>query len=203
MIKVIIFDLGGVVLTNDWHMGRKDFVDDFTNKFNMSPEDMERGWRAVHCPFFEGKISENEFWIGFLRAAGAGNGNVEEAKKIWRNLQRPLEGMSELLKKLKVSYRLAALSNISNEWLDFKRERFGLDRFFDVIVNSGAVGVRKPDPLMYKTVLEELGEDPHKFVFIDDKERNLKPAQELGMRTILFIGQKDLEEKLNEMGVRF
>lgn len=202
MIKTIIFDLGGVVLTNDWHLGYKDFFKEFTEYFDISTDDMEIGWNLNWPRFRVGGINEDEFWMGFLRMSTRKT-DTEHAKKIWRKHQKPLEDMLGLIKKLKNNYRLAVLSNISKEWMDYKREKFGLDYYFDIILGSGFVGVAKPDTRAYTILLEKLNEQPVNCLYIDDREKNTTPARELGMDTILFTGQRKLEKELRRMGIAF
>lgn len=202
-VNIIIFDLGGVVLTNDWDPSYKEFFKEFGDCFCVSMEDMQRGWDLNWPRFRVGETTEEEFWKEFLEAAGAENPDVRKAKKLWRKHQHPLEDMLDLVKRLKIRHRLAALTNISKEWLDFKREKFGLDGYFILIVSSGYAGVSKPDRRAYENVIKELKERPENYLYIDDREKNLGPAKELGMKTMLFTGQNDLERKLNEAGVEF
>ncbi len=168
----------------------------------MTTDDLNRGWK-VHYPFFDGKTTEEEFWNIFLKKSGAKEIDTEKAKVIWRKHQKSLENMFSLLKKLKKKHMLAALTNLSKEWIDFKRERFKLDEYFDLIVSSGYMGVAKPHHKIYKLILKKLENEPHECIFIDDRETNLLPARELGMKTTLFTGQEELERRLREIGVEF
>ena len=62
----------------------------------------------------------------------------------------------------------------------------GLDGLFEEIFDIVALGFRpKPDPATYRTVLERLGAEPPRAILLDDLERNLAPARDLGMRTVL------------------
>jgi 2-haloacid dehalogenase len=122
---------------------------------------------------------------------------------IWREYQKPIENVLDLLEKLRKHYRLAALTVISKEWLDYKREKYNLDGYFETIVSSGYSGLIKPDPDFYKLLIEKLHVRPEECVFIDDSTRNLLPAEELGMKTLLFTGQKELEKNLKEIGIRY
>jgi putative hydrolase of the HAD superfamily len=62
----------------------------------------------------------------------------------------------------------------------------GLDGIFEEIFDIVALGFRpKPDPATYRTVLERLGVEPPRAILLDDLERNLAPARDLGMRTVL------------------
>ena len=72
-----------------------------------------------------------------------------------------------------------------------------------MIVSSGYSGFVKPDKRAYDLVLKELSEDPANCLFIDDLERNLPPAKKLGMKTILFSTQENLEKELRALGIKF
>jgi putative hydrolase of the HAD superfamily len=71
---------------------------------------------------------------------------------------------------------------------------------FDVVIESSKVGLRKPDPAIYKLACSKMDIDPTEAVFLDDLGINLKPARVLGMVTIKVLSAnqalKDLEEHL-------
>jgi putative hydrolase of the HAD superfamily len=66
----------------------------------------------------------------------------------------------------------------------YKAEIMGL---FDHVIESAKVGLRKPDPRIYAMMTEALGVDPARCVYLDDLGINLKPARDLGMRTIKVV----------------
>jgi putative hydrolase of the HAD superfamily len=55
---------------------------------------------------------------------------------------------------------------------------------FDHVIESAKIGLRKPDPRIYRMMLEALAVDPGRCVYLDDLGINLKPAREMGMTTI-------------------
>jgi putative hydrolase of the HAD superfamily len=55
---------------------------------------------------------------------------------------------------------------------------------FDHVIESAKIGLRKPDPRIYRMMLEALGVDPERCVYLDDLGINLKPARDMGMTTI-------------------
>ena len=55
---------------------------------------------------------------------------------------------------------------------------------FDHVIESAKIGLRKPDPRIYRMMTETLGVDPRDCVYLDDLGVNLKPAREMGMTTI-------------------
>lgn len=55
---------------------------------------------------------------------------------------------------------------------------------FEIVIESSKVGVRKPDPRIYRMACDRLGVAPEAAVYLDDLGINLKPARDLGMTTI-------------------
>ena len=58
---------------------------------------------------------------------------------------------------------------------------------FNHVIESAKIGLRKPDPRIYRMMVETLGVDPNKCVYLDDLGVNLKPAREMGMTTIKVV----------------
>ena len=58
---------------------------------------------------------------------------------------------------------------------------------FDHVIESAKIGLRKPDPRIYRMMIDALQVDPTKCVYLDDLGVNLKPAREMGMRTIKVV----------------
>ena len=84
------------------------------------------------------------------------------------------------------------MSNDVSEWSLYLRNKFGLDKFFDEIVISGDVGMKKPFSDIYEYILKQLNQSAHECFFIDDRPGNLIPAAELGIKPILF-NKPDIE----------
>ncbi len=72
---------------------------------------------------------------------------------------------------------------------------------FDVVVESAEVGLRKPDPAIYRLVVDRLGVAPDEAVFVDDWEENLPPARDLGLHTIAFVDEASCRDALIALGV--
>jgi HAD superfamily hydrolase (TIGR01509 family) len=95
--------------------------------------------------------------------------------------------MLELLAELRDGgYRLALLTNNVREWEARWRAMLPVDELFEVVVDSAFVGVRKPDPAIYRLTCERLGVAPERCVFVDDVEVNCTAAAELGMAAVRF-----------------
>jgi putative hydrolase of the HAD superfamily len=73
------------------------------------------------------------------------------------------------------------------EWEPLWRAKLPVDEIFEVVVDSAWVGMRKPDPEIYRLTLERLGGvAPERSLFVDDNERNVETARELGMHGVHF-----------------
>uniref|UniRef100_A0A8D0N443 AB hydrolase-1 domain-containing protein n=1 Tax=Sus scrofa TaxID=9823 RepID=A0A8D0N443_PIG len=81
---------------------------------------------------------------------------------------------------------------LTNNWLDDSAQRGSraqlmceLRPHFDFLIESCRVGMAKPDPQIYKLMLDTLKAEPNEVVFLDDVGTHLKPVRDLGMATIL------------------
>jgi epoxide hydrolase-like predicted phosphatase len=81
---------------------------------------------------------------------------------------------------------IALLTNNVAEWGDHWRATFPVDELFEIVVDSSAVGMRKPDPRIYLLTCEQLDVAPDGCVFIDDNADNIAAARALGMETVHF-----------------
>jgi putative hydrolase of the HAD superfamily len=62
---------------------------------------------------------------------------------------------------------------------------------FDHIIESAKIGLRKPDPRIYRMMVDALGVDPKRCIYLDDLGINLKPARQMGMTTIKVASAKE------------
>jgi putative hydrolase of the HAD superfamily len=84
--------------------------------------------------------------------------------------------------------RMAILTNNVREWEELWRSKLPLDEIFEVIVDSGWVGMRKPQPEIYLLTMDRIGDtlQPAECLFVDDNEQNVEAARELGMTAVQF-----------------
>ena len=96
---------------------------------------------------------------------------------------------------------LYALSNWSAETFPPLRTRFAFLEWFDGIVVSGEEGVMKPDPRIFRILLERYRITPEEAVLIDDDPRNPAVAAALGMHGIHFRSPELLRSELRALGL--
>jgi HAD superfamily hydrolase (TIGR01509 family) len=109
----------------------------------------------------------------------------------------PNPELAQVVAKAKASEIRTAL--LSNSWggkdypLDF------LKTFCDVIVISGEVGLRKPDPEIYLMAAKQLKLEPRECVFVDDIERNVRGAEDVGMVGVHHTENAQTIKRLEEL----
>jgi epoxide hydrolase-like predicted phosphatase len=89
-----------------------------------------------------------------------------------------------------------ATALVSNSW---RASDYDLGDLFDAIVLSGEIGIRKPDPRIYRRAAQSLGVRLGDCIFVDDLGGNLKPAKALGMTTILHSGASSTIARLERL----
>jgi putative hydrolase of the HAD superfamily len=164
--------------------------------------------RASEPPIFSlerGEISEADFLADLSRSLGEVLGHPLDLDGYGARLMGSLERNEPLLAYYRGlrerGVRLAICTNNVREWQPLWRERLGADdALFELIVDSGFEGVRKPEPGIYALVLERLGLPGDACAFIDDLDINLPPARELGMHAIHF---RDTPQAIAELDALF
>jgi putative hydrolase of the HAD superfamily len=118
--------------------------------------------------------------------------------EIYFRALEPNEPMIELMRDLKGrGLRMALLTNNVREWEPAWRSMLPVDEIFEVVVDSGFVGMRKPEPEIYELTLERLGNvTATESLFIDDSDVNCEAAAKLGMTAVHY---RDPEQAVTEI----
>jgi putative hydrolase of the HAD superfamily len=141
--------------------------------------DVDATINPVHA-LERGELEVPDFEVELARRLASSGATVEPTGLLDRMFEHFVHApdMSGLLRRA----RLAGLSTalLSNSWGD-SYLRDGWDEMFDVVVISGEVGMRKPEPRIFRFVVERLGRQPDECVFVDDHDVNVRAAAELGL----------------------
>jgi glucose-1-phosphatase len=121
----------------------------------------------------------------------------------YADMFHPNPDTCSLVPRLKPSYRLVLLSNTNelHSW-HFRRQFADTLRWFDALVLSHEVGVRKPDRRIYDHALRLAGCPANECVFIDDMPGNVAAAREAGWHGVVYRRGDDLRLALAELGVQ-
>ena len=199
-INTVIFDLGGVLI--DWNpryvyrtiFKTEEEIDWFfenvaTHDWN---ENQDAGYPIAKAT--EELIAQHPEWEKEIKAY---YGRWEEM------LGGPIHGTVEIFKEIKKiqGLRTYALTNWSAETFHIALARYDFLHWFDGRLVSGEEGTRKPFPEFYQKLLDKFSIDPSQAVFIDDNLRNIKAAEELGIKGIHFHDPGQLKEELMDLGM--
>jgi putative hydrolase of the HAD superfamily len=146
-------------------------------------------WADRHA-YDEGKLTGLAFWQKLVSEAGLtlGEEKVEELNQ-WDARMWTTENPSMLDWQVKLKQRgllTAILSNMGDNVLASVEREFDWIHRFDVLVWSFQLHMAKPDPAIYRHLLDELGVQPEEALFLDDKLVNIEAALDMGMKAIPF-----------------
>jgi epoxide hydrolase-like predicted phosphatase len=183
----LILDFGGVV-TSDFYAGLSAFcvregLD--PGAFVQAIRDSAEG-RAALKAVERGELPQREFEQVLGRLLG-----LDDNGLLARALgdMRPRPEVIDLAARARAAgVRTAILSNSLGRGDHDPYADYDLDKLFDAVVISDRVGLRKPGPEIYTLTASLIGLPPDTCLFVDDTERNLPPARDLGMGTLLFTG---------------
>lgn len=212
-IKAVLWDFGGVITTSPFEAFNRfekaaSLPLNFIRKIN-STNPKTNAWAQLESS----QISVEEFDLKFALEARE-LGHEVAGSEVLALLSGDLRPeMVKALKIIKSSLKIGCITNNvkSGEGPSMARDPDKAAQMkevmdlFDVVVESSKVGIRKPDPEIYKLACREMKIEPGEALFLDDLGINLKPARALGMSTIKVLNTEqalnDLEDCL-EMSVR-
>ncbi len=188
-IRAVISDFGGVLTTP--LLG--SFMA-FQDESGISAESLGKAMQRIleregTHPLFEletGRISEPAFLTDVSNELETELGHrpeIHRFREVYFDALDPNEAMIEQMWKLKHrGLRMALLTNNVKEWEPYWRPMLPVDEIFEVVVDSGFVGMRKPDPEIYELTLERLGDGlaASDCLFVDDLEHNCEAATSAG-----------------------
>ncbi len=201
-IRTILWDMGGVLLTNGWdHVQRYAVLE----HFGLERDPFEERHPTANDEWEKGEIDAQEYlkrtvfyeprnftWQEFL-----------EVMKLQSQMLHP--GCFRILRALKASheYKVGVLNNEATELNDYRIEHFGLRELFEYFLSSCYLGIRKPDVKIFLRGLQITQANPAETVFIDDREGNVSAAKAAGMKAIHFTGPEKLIDQLGALDIHW
>ena len=199
-ISTILWDVGGVLLTNGWDHKERDVVlahfgldrDDFEARHPDANDEWEKGLLTVEqyldkTVFYRPRDFSPEQFFELMR----------EQSKILPETGLPV------LKEIARSglFEMATVNNEARELNDYRIRTYGLAEYIDSFFSSCYVGQRKPDPRIHRLALDVLQRDPDEVIFVDDRESNVQAAASIGIRGIVFKNAAQLSNEFSRLGI--
>ena len=191
-LTTVISDFGGV-LTTPLIQSFSAIQDHTGIPFELMGKAMGKiAEREGKHPLFEletGRVTEVEFLAKIADTLEPELGHrpeLHQFKEIYFEALDPNQEMIDVMREAKTSgRRMALLTNNVREWEPLWRTMLPVDEIFELVVDSGFVGMRKPEREIYELTLERLdGPTAEECLFVDDIELNCEAAAELGMSTV-------------------
>ncbi len=199
-MKNIIFDIGNVLARFCWN--------DFFADFGYDEKMVERLAKAtVKAPIWSevdrGVLTDSELLEGFIQNDPALENDLRRIFENVHGMVRKVEYAIPWIKELKAAgYRCYYLSNFSRKAHRECADALGFLGYMDGGILSYQEKLIKPQTEIYQLLLDRYGLEAQESVFLDDTEKNLPPARELGIHTVLFVDQQQGIRDLEKLGVK-
>lgn len=193
-IDTVVFDLGGVLI--DWnprHLYRQLFDDEAAMEHFLM--------HVCNGPWNEQQDAGRPWHEAVATLSREHPQQAPMIEAYWHRWEETLgdalhETVALLAALKRRGVRLYALTNWSGETFPVARRRFDFLTWFEGIVVSGDERLIKPDPAIFRRLLERHAIDPARALYIDDAPRNVAAAEKLGMRAFWFRDAAGLHEHL-------
>ena len=180
-IKVLFIDIGGVLLTNGWPQESRIAA---ARQFGFDFEEMEKRHNLIFGVYEEGRTTLDDYLhtILFYQERSFTRQDIQ-AFIFQQSLDLP--GMLDELmawRRRHSTIRVFSLNNEPKELHEYRVATFGLRRVFDGFVTSCHVGLRKPDPAIYKLAIGMAGVKAEDCLYIDDREVLVEAGKRAGLQ---------------------
>lgn len=197
-IRVVFSDIGGVLLSNGWgYPSRKKFAE----KFHVDFDEMESLHNFIFNVYEMGKLTLDEY-LDTTIFNKARNFSREEVKKfIFQQsvlLPDMLQWMIEFKKK-RPDLKFISINNEARELNRYRIDTFKLHELFDAFVSSCEVGMRKPDPDIFRLAIGIAQVKPEESIYIDDRAMLAKAASKLGLRAFQHVDFKNTIQQIEQL----
>ena len=189
MLEAVIWDFGGVLTSSPFEAFAR-----FETERGLPADIIRRTNAANHLENAWAKFERSEVDIETFDRLFAAESLALGAEVRGKDVLPLLAGdlrpeMVEALRRIKSQFKTGCITN--NLPANAIGSASGRTLYiaevmvlFDHVIESAKVGLRKPDPKIYRMMVEALAVDPRRCIYLDDLGVNLKPARDMGMTTI-------------------
>ncbi len=201
MIRNVIFDIGNVLVRWSPHeILRLTFGDDVDVDTWSQDIFQSELWDKLN----RGLVTEQEAGQQFAYMLGVSEQQMEILFYYVKRTQCPLYGSVELVQDIKkAGYGVYALTDNLHDIVTFLKQQYTFWPLFDGAIVSAEEGCVKPGAQIFTTLFERYDLDPACCVFLDDAQKNIVGAQQVGMQGIVFEHAQQAREQLKALGLTF
>ena len=192
-IKALIWDFEGVLLQT----GEVDVAMAAAKRLNVPDADVREIFKGEFNDRMDlGEFSQDEYWDHVLHALDLPESRKENLNDFFYKDLYVDQDVLEDVRQYHQSYKTGLLTNFSRILPSMLENHWKIDGAFDEIVISSEIGMIKPDPGIYRYMLNKLGCSASEAVFVDDRIINVRAAQEIGLEAVLFTNLQEVNQKL-------
>jgi len=196
VIRAVLFDYGGVIVEEGFYNGLLQLAKEQSLPVRSMPEE---GMNAVYdSGFVLGHGTATEFWA-LLRNRTGLEGDDDFLTNRVNNGFIIRQRVIDLIRSLRSKGYVTGILSDQTHWLNELDERDHFFKEFDHIYNSYYLGKGKRDPTIFTDVVNDLKLQPGEVLFIDDNEKNVLRAREMGLKAILYVDHKSFIAELEEI----
>ena len=203
-IKNIAFDLGGVVIALSYEQAVRRFEEIGLKDARQHLDAFHQ--RGIFGDLERGIITTEEFRIELGKLIGR-EVTYDECLYAWHGYVEyvPQKNLQMILKLRQLGYKVCLLSNTNPfmmQWAmsnEFDGNGHSMDYYFDNLYLSYKYKYMKPSPEIFKIMLEGQQSSAEETLFIDDGQKNVEAAKELGMKTLFPENNEDWTEPLAKL----
>jgi HAD superfamily hydrolase (TIGR01509 family) len=183
-IRAIYWDVGGVLVRTEDRGPRTRLAESLGTTYEQLEELLWGGERGRLAQ--TGHIDEVEQWRFVCHSLGLDEQRVDWLKAEFFAGDRVDHELADVIRRLRRKYKTGVISNYMSNARRFLEEEARIANAFDHLTYSYDVGIMKPQPGIYLAALEALGVEAGQAVFVDDFEKNVLGAREVGMLAVHF-----------------
>jgi putative hydrolase of the HAD superfamily len=194
-IKVVMFDLGNVIICFDHMIAVKEI----SKYCGYNPEEIYNLFFSSDLveEFDKGGVSEEEFFKQIRKILNLNGLNKERFYNIWNDIFWENPGVSDLIEEIKKKYeKFFIISNVNRSHFEYIYKNFPIVRKADEIILSYKVGVLKPDSKIYQIAIEKAGCSASNIFYTDDREELIEAAKNIGFNAVKFEDKNQIEKFL-------
>ncbi len=195
MLKVVLFDFGGVLAEEGFREGLKAIAKE--KGFDPEVFYAVSADLVYQTGYITGRSDEHSYWNAVREKTGVKGEDQEFRGEILKSFKLRPEMMAVVKKMRSLGLLVAILSDQTN-WLDELDQKTPFHRFFDHVFNSFYLGKTKRDPSIFKDICNLLGVRSEEVLFVDDNLENVERAANQGLIAIHFKGSREFQTEIDK-----
>lgn len=196
MIKLIIFDIGGVIID----FAEDQYAEHLSNKYNISKQKIINFLMPMIAKLELDKLKVEDMEKIFSKKFKLSIDGMEW-DYAYEKIAKTDKNVKKIINQLSKKYKVVLLTNISRSRYEVAKERFLKGVNSEHTFASCYLKLRKPDPRIYRVVLKAMKVKPSEAIFIDNEKDNVYGARKVGIKSIRFLNSKQLVMELKKLKV--